>query len=88
MASETARTGSDGTDTLDPQTAALFALHGERTEIERALVLAQQRQLYSSDVEDARRAEMDEQVLLTDLDRVLTRIRAAEYRRRPDARTW
>ncbi len=88
MASETARVEGDGTDALDPQTATLFALHGERTEIERALVLAQQRQLYSPDAEDARRAEMDEQVLLTDLDRVLTRIRAAEYRRRPNARTW
>ena len=88
MASEISRAGDGEAAGLDAQTAALYALHGERAEIERALVLAQQRQLYSPDAEDARRAEMDEQVLLADLDRVLTRIRAAEYRRRPDARAW
>lgn len=88
MASEISRAQDGGTAALDPDTAALYALHGEREEIERALVLAQQRQLYSPDVDDARRAEMDEQVLLTDLDRVLTRIRAAEYRRQPNARAW
>jgi hypothetical protein len=88
MASETSRAHDDQADPPDPGTTTLFALHGEREEIERALVLAQQRQLYSPDAEDARRAEMDEQVLLADLDRVLTRIRAAEYRRQPNARAW
>ena len=86
--SETTQAGTIVPTPQDPHTAVLFALHGEREAIERALVLAQQRQLYSPDVADARRAEADEQALLTDLDRVLTRIRAAEYRRKPNARAW
>ena len=46
MASETSRVDDGETAQLDAQTAVLYDLHGERAEIERALVLAQQRQLY------------------------------------------
>ena len=88
MMSDKPRAGGAPAIPPDAPTAALLALHGERSEIERALVLAQQRQLYSPDPADARRAEADEQALLTDLDRILTRIRAAEYRRQPSARVW
>ena len=53
---------------------AWLALHAEREALERALTLAQ--------------ARVEESDLLVNLDRVLTLIRAAEYRRRPGARRW
>jgi len=67
---------------------AWLALHAERAEVERALALTQARQKFSTDqnaVAEARREEAD---LLVSLDRILTQIRAAEYRRRPGARRW
>jgi len=63
-------------------------LHGEREALERRLVLAQQRQQFGTDVDDVAQAGHDEREALLDLDRVLTRIRAAEYRRQPGARRW
>ncbi|MBB3904331.1 hypothetical protein [Methylobacterium brachythecii] len=73
---------------LDPQDAAFFALHGERELIERDLTLAQQRQRYGTDDADIQQARLLEKSLLKDLDRVMTLIRAAEYKRQPGARRW
>ncbi len=79
MGDETAEAGPD---------APWLALHGERETLERALSLAQARQRFSTDAADVARAHSDEADLLVSLDRVLTMIRAAEYRRRPGARRW
>lgn len=65
-----------------------LALHAERETVERALALAQARQKFSSDPDAAAAARREEADLLVNLDRVLTLIRAAEYRRRPGARRW
>ncbi|MDP4024255.1 hypothetical protein Q8W71_16620 [Methylobacterium sp. NEAU 140] len=70
------------------QDAAWLALHAEREALERALALAQARQRYGRDTAEVARARAEEAAMLVDLDRVLTRIRAAEYRRRPGARRW
>jgi hypothetical protein len=67
---------------------AWLDLHAEREALERALALAQARQRFSSDPGAAARARDEEADLLVRLDRVLTLIRAAEYRRRPGARRW
>lgn len=67
---------------------AWLALHAEREGLERALALAQARQKFSSDPEASAAARLEEAELLVNLDRVLTLIRAAEYRRRPGARRW
>ncbi|MCJ2054335.1 hypothetical protein [Methylobacterium sp. J-070] len=75
----------DATREADP---AWLALHAEREALERALTLAQARQKFSSDPQTAAGARRDEAELLVSLDRVLTLIRAAEYRRRPNARRW
>ena len=68
--------------------ARWLALHEEREALERALSLAQARQRYGSDPDAVDRARIEEADLLLSLDRVLTQIRAAEYRRRPGARRW
>ncbi len=65
-----------------------LALHAEREAVERALTLAQARQKFSRDPDAAAAARREEADLLVNLDRVLTLIRAAEYRRRPGARRW
>ena len=65
-----------------------LALHAEREAVERALTLAQARQKFSRDPEASAAARLEETELLVNLDRVLTLIRAAEYRRRPGARRW
>ncbi|SFG92247.1 hypothetical protein [Methylobacterium gossipiicola] len=67
---------------------ALVDLHAEREALERRLLLTQQRQRFGTDAADVARAAEEERVALGDLDRVLTRIRAAEYRRQPGARRW
>ncbi|ACA20942.1 conserved hypothetical protein [Methylobacterium sp. 4-46] len=72
----------------DSERAALLALHAEREGLERRLALARQQRLYLSDPEAIAAAEAEERDLLVDLDRLLTRIRAAEYRRRPGGRPW
>lgn len=72
----------------NPQDANFFALHAEREGLERDLSLAQQRQRFGSDPAEIQRAGADERELLLSLDRIMTRIRAAEYQRRPGARRW
>ncbi|WP_298961156.1 hypothetical protein [uncultured Methylobacterium sp.] len=67
---------------------ALLALHAERETLERRLALAHQQRLYLKDEAATRAAEDDEQALLRDLDRVMTRIRAAEVQSRPGSRKW
>ncbi|MBX9932067.1 MAG: hypothetical protein K2Y56_11090 [Methylobacterium sp.] len=71
-----------------PEDAAFLALHAERQAVERDLVLVRQRRLYGQDSEDVAKAERDEPALLTRLDRILTQLRAAEYKRQPGARRW
>ncbi|GEP10599.1 hypothetical protein [Methylobacterium gnaphalii] len=73
---------------LEPQDAAFLALHNEREMIERELTLAQQRQRYGTDDGEIQQARQQEASLLKDLDRVMTLIRAAEYKRQPGARRW
>lgn len=68
--------------------AAWLALHEEREALERALALAQARCRFAPDATEAAEAQAEEATLLVSLDRVLTRIRAAEYGRRPGARRW
>lgn len=68
--------------------AEFLALHAEREAVERALALAQARQRFSQDPAEAERAQAEEGELLAELDRLMTRIRAAEYQRRPGARRW
>lgn len=67
---------------------AFLALHEERERLERALALTQVRQRFSSDPRDADSARDEEAALLASLDRVMTMIRAAEYKRGPGARRW
>lgn len=76
---------ADSTMETDP---GWLALHAEREAVERALALAQARQKFSRDPAVAAAARREEADLLVNLDRVLTLIRAAEYRRRPGARRW
>lgn len=71
-----------------PDDRAYQALHAEREALERDLALAKARQNFSTEPGEAERARADEASMLMSLDRVLTRIRAAEYQRRPGARRW
>jgi hypothetical protein len=68
--------------------AAWLALHEEREALERALALAQARRRFARSPGDEAEAQRDEADLLVSLDRILTRIRAEEYRRMPGARRW
>lgn len=79
--------GTTPTD-MDPGDGAFLDLHLQREALERRLVLVQQRQQFGTDAEDIAQAGTDEREALLDLDRVLTQIRAAEYRRQPGARRW
>ncbi|MGU3536604.1 hypothetical protein [Methylobacterium sp. A54F] len=72
----------------NPDEASFRALHAEREELERSLALAQARQRFIHDAAEVEKARDAEVALLRDLDRVLTQIRAAEYKRRPGARRW
>lgn len=78
----------EGTDPVTERDPGWLALHAEREALERALALAQAHQKFSPDADVAAAARLEEAALLVDLDRVLTLIRAAEYRRRPGARRW
>ncbi|WP_147082060.1 hypothetical protein [Methylobacterium haplocladii] len=78
----------DGGAPVDPQDAAFLALHGEREGLERELTLVQQQQRFGTEEAGIERARRREASLLLDLDRVMTLIRAAEYRRQPGARRW
>ena len=80
--------GGEVVDTAPDSDPAWLALHAEREALERALTLAQAHQKFSSDPGTAANARREEAELLVSLDRVLTLIRAAEYRRRPGARRW
>ena len=64
------------------------SLHEERSALERALALVQVRRRIAVGSQEAAQVEQEEADLLVNLDRVLTRIRAEEYRRRPGARQW
>ena len=79
-------TGSPLSD--PPNDDAFLALHAEREAVERDLVLAQQRQRYGQVAAEIAQAGDDEKALLGRLDRILTQLRAAEYRRRPGAKRW
>lgn len=68
--------------------AAFHALHAEREDLERQLAMTQHRQRFGRDAAEIEQAGIDERALLMSLDRVMTQIRAAEYRRRPGARRW
>ena len=76
-----------GPGPADPD-AAWLALHAEREAVERALTLAQAHQRFGTEAEAIAQAHREETALLVKLDRVLTLIRAAEYRRRPGSRRW
>jgi hypothetical protein len=71
----------------DPGRRELLALHAERTALEQELARAEQQRLYLADPAAAA-AQAREAALLTELDRLMTRIRAAEYRSQPGARSW
>lgn len=79
--------GEDARAQAEPDPAWL-ALHAEREALERGLALAQARQKFIRDPKAVAAARVEEAELLVSLDRVLTLIRAAEYRRRPGARRW
>lgn len=78
----------EGDKPLDPQESAFLALHQERELLERELTLAKHQQRFATDGPAIETARNREASLLKDLDRVLTLIRAAEYKRRPGARRW
>lgn len=80
--------GAEEAGTATEDDPAWVALHAEREALERALTLAQARQKFSTDPQAAAQARVEETDLLVNLDRVLTLIRAAEYRRRPGSRRW
>ncbi|TXM69813.1 hypothetical protein FV222_08040 [Methylobacterium sp. WL103] len=71
-----------------PDDGTFQALHAEREALERDLALAKARQNFSTEPGEAERARADEASMLMSLDRLLTRIRAAEYQRRPGAKRW
>ncbi|GEP06101.1 hypothetical protein [Methylobacterium oxalidis] len=72
----------------DPGDAAYLELHQRREALERSLALVQVRLRCAPDAAERARVQAEEEDLLRELDRVLTQIRAAEYRRRPGARRW
>ncbi|MGF3027356.1 hypothetical protein ACQVP2_31680 [Methylobacterium aquaticum] len=65
-----------------------MALHAERAELEQRLARAEQERLYLADPAAVAAARDAQTALLAQLDRLMTRIRAAEYRSQPGARTW
>ncbi|WP_342586456.1 hypothetical protein [Methylobacterium tarhaniae] len=75
-------------DADDPGRRELMALHAERADLEQRLALAEQQRLYLADPAAVAAAQAEEATLLAALDRIMTRIRAAEYRSQPGARSW
>nr|WP_282103797.1 hypothetical protein [Methylobacterium sp. 37f] len=63
-------------------------MHGQREELERQLALVQLKRQFGPGQDAIDQATADEQSLLVSLDRVMTLIRAAEYKRLPNARRW
>lgn len=72
----------------DPRRRELMALHAERAEMEQRLARAEQERLYLADPAAVAAAADAEAALLAELDRLMTRIRGAEYRSQPGARSW
>jgi hypothetical protein len=72
----------------EPGRRALLDLHAERAALEQRLARAEQERLYLADPDAVAAAQAEETTLLADLDRIMTRIRAAEYRSQTGARTW
>lgn len=72
----------------DAPKAKLLGLHEERVTIEERLADALARQRYAADSGAAAQAEQDAKRFLSDLDRTMTQIRAAEHRASPEARRW
>jgi hypothetical protein len=79
---------TEPTSTIDADEAAFLDLHAQREDLERQLSLVQLRRQFGPGQEAVDQAAADEQALLLRLDRVLTQIRAAEYKRQPNARRW
>lgn len=74
--------------TTEAAEAAFLDLHAQREELERRLSLTRMHQQFGPAQDDIERANSDEKALLLRLDRVLTQIRAAEYKRQPNSRRW
>ncbi|MCJ2046607.1 hypothetical protein MKK58_19000 [Methylobacterium sp. J-078] len=79
---------TETSSTTDEAEAAFLDLHAQREDLERQLSMARMRQQFGTGQDDVERAGSEEKTLLLSLDRVLTQIRAAEYRRRPNSRRW
>ena len=79
---------TEPTSTIDADEAAFLDLHGQREELERQLALVQLKRQFGPGQASIDQATADEQSLLVSLDRVMTLIRAAEYKRLPNARRW
>ncbi|WP_288587270.1 hypothetical protein [uncultured Methylobacterium sp.] len=85
---DAARDGEAAGHPDEPGRRALLDLHAERAALEQRLARAEQERLYLADPDAVAAAQAEETALLADLDRIMTRIRAAEYRSQPGARTW
>ncbi|MDB5647436.1 hypothetical protein [Methylobacterium sp.] len=72
----------------DAAEAAFLDLHAQREDLERQLSMARMQQQFGTGQGVVDRASSDEKSLLLSLDRVLTQIRAAEYKRQPNSRRW
>lgn len=72
----------------DPAEEAFLDLHAQREDLERQLSMARMRQQFCTGQDDVDRAGSEERDLLLKLDRILTQIRAAEYKRQPNSRRW
>lgn len=79
---------TERTTTIDGDEAAFLDLHAQREDLERQLSLVQLRRQFGPGQEAVAQAADDEKALLLSLDRVMTQIRAAEYKRQPNARRW
>ncbi|MCJ2036986.1 hypothetical protein [Methylobacterium sp. J-068] len=79
---------TETSSTTQDADAAFLDLHAQREALERQLSLAQLRQQFGTGQDEVARATSEEQSLLLSLDRVLTLIRAAEYKRQPNSRRW
>ncbi|WP_264049881.1 hypothetical protein [Methylobacterium flocculans] len=79
---------TETSSTTEEAEAAFQDLHAQREDLERQLSLARMHQQFGTGQDDVDRAASTEKSLLLCLDRVLTQIRAAEYKRQPNARRW
>jgi hypothetical protein len=79
---------TETSSSTDAAEAAFLDLHAQREDLERQLSMARMRQQFGTGQDEIERAGDEEKSLLVSLDRVLTQIRAAEYKRRPNSRRW